>query len=149
MDIKISTFLLDDDNLIHVALKVAFKRAFIDNVRFFYHSDKFLNAFDDSVGVCIIDFNLNEPANGVDILQRVLELNPHCFVIGISNTDNIDVMISFMNNNTRRYVKKSDSQFVEKLVQFTRTGLTEAKRHQELINELKETHALISKLKNS
>lgn len=149
MDIKISTFLLDDDNLIHAALKLAFKRAFIDNVRFFYHSDKFLSAFDETVGVSIIDFNLNEPANGVDILQRVLELNPRCFVIGISNTDDIDVMISFMNNNTRRYVKKSDTQFIEKLVQFTKTGLNEAERYHELVNELKETRELVSKLKNS
>jgi FixJ family two-component response regulator len=90
--LNILTYVLEDDEDIIYLLDHLFKlNGFVD-YKFFKESAEFVKCLNERVHICVIDYYLPGPLNGIDVMKVVLQQNPWCKIIMISGQDDPKVI---------------------------------------------------------
>lgn len=150
-EINIITFGLDDDPLFLKGLELLLMKEKIPH-RLFSTSKEFLENFNDSVHICLLDVNLQEEMTGHDVMLEVLKINPLCFVIIISGVADIKVGINLMNEGGSRFVMKGGAGFLDEIVKYVRQGIAitngRFRRIFEIMNGVKETKKMLQDVRS-
>lgn len=138
--LNILTYVLEDDEDIIVLLDHLFKlNGFVDYL-FFKESGHFVKAMNERVHICVIDYYLPGPLNGIDVMKVVLSQNPWCKVIMISGQDNPNVIEEFVNNDGFRYVSKRSANYEANLVSYIQQAIALIKKQIEMHEEFKSVY---------
>lgn len=138
--LNILTYVLEDDEDIIYLLDRLFKANDFVDYSFFKHTDEFMQNLNERVHICVIDYYLQGPLNGLDVMKIVLTQNPWCEVIMISGQDNLKVVIDFVNNGGFRYVNKNDSDYMRHLVDYIQQSTTRKKKQLDMHQEFKSVY---------
>jgi DNA-binding NtrC family response regulator len=137
--LNILTYVLEDDEDIIVLLDELFKiNGFVDYL-FFKESSHFVKNLNERVHICVIDYYLPGPLNGIDVMKVVLSQNPWCNVIMISGQDNPKVIQDFVNNDGFRYVSKKQD-YETNLVNYIQQAIAIIKKQIEMHEEFKSVY---------
>jgi len=121
--LNILTYVLEDDEDIILLLDQLFKmNGFVDYV-FFKNSKDFVRDLNERVHICVIDYHLNGPMTGIDVMKVVLSKYPWCKVIMISGQDDPKVITQFVNNDGFRYVSKNAEDYSKQLVDYMQQAI--------------------------
>lgn len=138
--LNILTYVLEDDEDIVELLDRLFKlNGFIDYL-FFTDSKKFVANLNERVHICVIDYYLQGPLNGIDVMKVVLSQNPWCKVIMISGQDNPEVITDFVNHDGFRYVSKKSKDYTKHLVDYMQLAIALIKRQIDMHEEFKSVY---------
>jgi DNA-binding NtrC family response regulator len=139
--LNILTYVLEDDEDIIAILDNLFKlNGFVDYL-FFKDSSHFVKNLNERVHICVIDYYLPGPLNGIDVMKIVLSQNPFCKVIMISGQDNPSVIADFVNNNGFRYVCKKSDDYTAHLVTYMQQAIANVKHQIDMHEEFKTLYA--------
>ncbi|PHJ59316.1 hypothetical protein VF04_33930 [Nostoc linckia z7] len=109
MEIAILTYALDDNHVFLKVLDKHFKNTGINNYRLFADHQQFLSSLSDDVYICIIDHQL-KGVFGIDIIRRVKQVRPDCYFIVMSDTNDVDAVIEYVNEGIYKYINKDDKE---------------------------------------
>jgi FixJ family two-component response regulator len=138
--LNILTHVLEDDEDIIVLLDELFKvNGFVDYL-FFKESAHFVKALNERVHICVIDYYLPGPLNGIDVMKVVLSRNPWCKVIMISGQDNPSVITEFVNNDGFRYVYKQAPDYQTLLITYMQQAIALIKKQIDMHEEFKSVY---------
>lgn len=138
--LNILTYVLEDDEDIIYLLDRLFKlNGFVDYI-FFKDSQKFMNSLNERVHICVIDYYLEGPLNGIDVMKVVLSRNPWCKVIMISGQDNPKVVAEFVNSDGFRYVNKRGEEYTTELVDYMQQAIALIKKQIDMHEEFKSVY---------
>lgn len=138
--LNILTYVLEDDEDIINLLDHLFKlNGFVD-YQFFKDSAEFVRSLNDRVHICIIDYFLPGPLNGIDVMKVVLSRNPWCKVIMISGQDDPKVVSDFVNNDGFRYVYKGLTDYTTQLIDFMQQAIALIKKQIDMHEEFKTVY---------
>lgn len=109
---KLNLFIVDDDKLMALQLKLFLQDKFGENlyISTFYDGDSALEKIDTETHIVILDYFL-ENKNGLDILKAIKEINPRTHVIMLSNNEDIAVAIQTFRAGAKDYVVKGDGSW--------------------------------------
>lgn len=108
-------FALEDDEADLIRLRRILEESIVAEFQMFDNKHKFLEKFHKHVHIAIIDHSLDDDTTGLEIMQRVLEINRLCYVIIVSGNRNPNLVIEYFHEGARKYVFKDDPKFEEKL----------------------------------
>ncbi len=113
---KIRLFLVDDDAIYLKALEIEFMREADFQIETFSSGEKCIENLNNKPDVIILDYHLDgidkDAMNGIQALDKILELDSTIPVIMLSSQDKIDVAIDCMHHRAFDYVVKSETAFV-------------------------------------
>jgi DNA-binding NarL/FixJ family response regulator len=116
---KLNLFIVDDDKLMALQLKLFLQDKFGDNLSIstFYDGDSAMEKIDKDTNIVILDYFLDDK-NGLDILKQIKEINPKTQVVMLSNNEDIAVAIQTFRAGAKDYVVKGDGSWkkITKLV---------------------------------
>lgn len=114
--INILTHLLDDDEDFLILLD----KMLVGNIDIEYkiHSTakSLLEAINEDKAICVIDYDLKDAINGLELMAKILKLNPLSYVIMMSSQQSIEIVTEFYNNDGFRYIDKSAANFSKRLI---------------------------------
>lgn len=138
--LNILTYVLEDDEDIIYLLDHLFKaNNFVDYV-FFKDTSKFMGDLNERVHICVIDYYLQGPLNGIDVMKLVLTQNPWCKVIMISGQDSHKVVADFVNNDGFRYVNKNSEDYMKELMDYIQHAIALIKKQIDMHQEFKSVY---------
>lgn len=136
---NILTYVLEDDEDIILLLNQLFKmNGFVDYV-FYQNAKDFVRDLNERVHICVIDYHLSGPMNGIEVMKVVLSQYPWCKVIMISGQDNPKVIADFVNNDGFRYVSKNAEDYSKLLVEYMQQAIAIVKNQIDVHAELTTT----------
>lgn len=119
---KISVFLVDDNQMFLKALELSLNEYYKSEIKidFFYTGEECLKAILKSpktaVDTVILDYHLNTEVqnamNGIDVLKKIMEINPAINVIMLSSEDKIKIAEDSLKAGAYEYVVKSETAFL-------------------------------------
>jgi two-component system, OmpR family, response regulator len=133
---KIKLFLVDDDALFLKMLEIEFLQQADFNIETYYTGELCLTNLSHNPDVIILDYHLDgidsNAMNGIEILDKIKEVNPNIPVIMLSSQDKIDVAINCMHHKATDYVVKSETAFIrlKKII----TSITDYKQMEKTLN---------------
>lgn len=137
--LNILTYVLEDDEDIILLLDQLFKmNGFVDYV-FFKNAKDFVRDLNERVHICVIDYRLSGPMNGIEVMKVVLSQYPWCKVIMISGQDDPKVITQFVNSDGFRYVSKNDDDYTKQLVDYMQQAIEIVKNQISVHKELQKT----------
>lgn len=105
--LKIEIFAIDDDKNITDILDIIFKMNNVHNYRLFNDPYELLEALNDDVHICVIDYVLGGEMNGLDLIKKIVQHNKHCWFIMLSGQSEKSVIIEYLNSvYGSRYIEK-------------------------------------------
>ncbi len=122
--LNILIYVLDDYNATLEGIQVAFENAAIYDYKMFSTSKEFLESLNEDVHIAVIDYVLkSDNLTGLQVCKHLIEKNPQCFVIIMSNQESNDVIVDFMNSGADRYIMRRDQTWLELLVTYVKEGV--------------------------
>ncbi len=116
MESKIRLFLVDDDELFLKSLQVKFLNEADFEIETFVSGEECIKNLGNKPDLIILDYHLDgidkTAMNGIEVLDKILELEPGIPVIMLSSQDKIEVAIDCMHHRAFDYVVKSETAFV-------------------------------------
>ncbi|MBN2807752.1 MAG: response regulator [Prolixibacteraceae bacterium] len=115
-DNKIKLFLVDDDTLFLKLLEIEFLENADFDIETYVTGEHCLANLSNNPDFIILDYFLDgvdkNAMNGIDILDKILAINPNIPVIMLSCQDKIEVAINCMHHKAVDYVVKSETSFL-------------------------------------
>lgn len=120
----INLFIVDDDKLIVLDLKVYLKHKFGDglSITTFNDGESCLATLDKETHVVILDYFIGEK-NGLDILKAIKAVNPKTEVIMLSTNEEIAVAVEAFRLGVKDYVIKGEGYW-KKILNLVGTVIT-------------------------
>lgn len=141
----IETFILEDDNDMHMLLKPILTDEGLEKVKLFRHSWELIKEINPKVRVFVIDWRLvNEEINGVDVIRICRDKSPGCYVIGISQYTNEDMLIDLIRVKVDWFIKKNNNYLYE-LIEEIKNGIKIVSKRDELMANALEIYNRIDK----
>lgn len=116
MENKIRIFLVDDDELFLKSLEVKFLNEADVEIETFVSGEECVKNLEHKPDVIILDYHLDgidkSAMNGIEVLDKIMELHKEIPVVMLSSQDKIDVAIMCMHHKAFDYVVKSETAFV-------------------------------------
>jgi two-component system OmpR family response regulator len=113
---KIKLFLVDDDVLFLKLLEIEFLQHADFDIETYVTGELCLANLSHNPDVIILDYHLDgidkNAMNGIEILDKIIAVNPNIPVIMLSSQDKIDVAINCMHHKAIDYVVKSETAFI-------------------------------------
>jgi len=113
---KIKLFLVDDDALFLKLLEIEFLEQADFEIETYATGELCLANLSHNPDIIILDYHLDgidkNAMNGIEILDKIIALNPDIPVIMLSSQDKIDVAINCMHHKAVDYVVKSETAFI-------------------------------------
>jgi two-component system OmpR family response regulator len=108
-------FLVDDEPIQNEMLKDHISSRFEYQLKTYDNGEDAIKDMGLKPAIVVLDFHLNtnvpNAQNGVEVLKKIKELNPHTEVIMLSGQDKIDVAIESMKYGAYDYVIKGETAF--------------------------------------
>lgn len=108
-------FLVDDEPIQNEMLKDYISENFNFEIKTFDNGEDAIKNLHLEPEVIVLDFHLNahlpNAQNGIDILKRIKEKNPDCFVVMLSGQDKLEVAVESMKYGAHDYVIKGETAF--------------------------------------
>jgi two-component system OmpR family response regulator len=124
-------FLVDDEPIQNEMLKDHISSRFEYQLKTYDNGEDAIRDMNLKPAIVVLDFHLNSnipnAQNGVEVLKKIKELNPHTEVIMLSGQDKIDVAIDSMKHGAYDYVIKGETAF---------------SRIENILNNIVELHSL-------
>ncbi|MFA9390158.1 MAG: response regulator [Prolixibacteraceae bacterium] len=133
---KLKLFLVDDDALFLKLLEIEFLQHADFEIETYATGELCLANLSHNPDVIILDYHLDgidkAAMNGIEVLDKIIELNTNIPVIMLSSQDKIDVAINCMHHKAVDYVVKSETAFIrlKKII----TSITEFKKLEKTLN---------------
>jgi DNA-binding NtrC family response regulator len=133
---KIKLFLVDDDALFLKLLEIEFLQHADFDIETYATGELCLANLSHNPDIIILDYFLDgiekNAMNGIDVLDKILAVNPSIPVIMLSCQDKIDVAINCMHHKAVDYVVKSETAFLrlKKII----TSLIDYRKLQKTLN---------------
>lgn len=109
MEGPITVYVVDDQEVIHTALKVTFKGHDIQIVGTSLKMDGVIESWKEiNPDVVIIDLNLSE-GKGLDLINQMIEINPAVKILAFSFQESIHIISAIYKAGARGYLTKSAS----------------------------------------
>ena len=116
MESKIRIFLVDDDELFLKSLELKFMAEADFEIETFVSGAECIKSLGNTPDVIILDYHLDgidkNAMNGIEVLDKILELKSEIPVVMLSSQDKIEVAIMCMHHKAFDYVVKSETAFV-------------------------------------
>ncbi|MBK8586023.1 MAG: response regulator [Bacteroidia bacterium] len=116
MESKIRIFLVDDDELFLKSLELKFMAEADFEIETFVSGEECIKSLGNTPDVIILDYHLDgidkNAMNGIEVLDKILELKSEIPVVMLSSQDKIEVAIMCMHHKAFDYVVKSETAFV-------------------------------------
>lgn len=113
---KIKLFLVDDDVVFLKLLEIEFLEHADFDIETYVTGELCLENMSNNPDFIVLDYFLDgidkTAKNGIDILDKILEVNPEIPVIMLSCQDKIEVAIDCMHHKAVDYVVKSETSFI-------------------------------------
>lgn len=113
---KIKLFLVDDDIVFLKLLEIEFLEHADFDIETYVTGELCLENMSNNPDFIVLDYFLDgidkTAKNGIDILDKILEVNPETPVIMLSCQDKIEVAIDCMHHKAVDYVVKSETSFI-------------------------------------
>lgn len=113
---KIKLFLVDDDIVFLKLLEIEFLEHADFDIETYVTGELCLENLSNNPDFIVLDYFLDgidkTAKNGIDILDKILEINPEIPVIMLSCQDKIDVAVDCMHHKSVDYVVKSETSFI-------------------------------------
>ena len=113
---KIKLFLVDDDIVFLKLLEIEFLEHADFDIETYVTGELCLENLSNNPDFIVLDYFLDgidkTARNGIDILDKILEVNPEIPVIMLSCQDKIEVAIDCMHHKAVDYVVKSETSFI-------------------------------------
>jgi DNA-binding NtrC family response regulator len=113
---KIKLFLVDDDALFLKMLEIEFLQHANFEIETYLTGELCLANLSHKPDIIILDYFLDgvekNAMNGIDILDKILAVDPTIPVIILSCQDKIDVAVNCMHHKAVDYVVKSETAFI-------------------------------------
>lgn len=107
MEGPITVYVVDDQEMIHTALKVTFKGHDIQIVGTSLKMDGVIESWKEiNPDVVIIDLNLAE-GKGLDLINQMIEINPAVKILAFSFQESIHIISAIYKAGARGYLTKS------------------------------------------
>jgi len=108
-------FIVDDDEMLSMALEDYLTRKTLHEVRLFTTGEECIRHLREQPDIIILDYNLNsiekEAANGMKILEMIKKLNRDISIIVFSSQDAYSVALQVINRGAAQYVIKDEKAF--------------------------------------
>lgn len=115
-DNKIKIFLVDDDTMFLKLLEIEFLEHGDFDIETYVTGELCLANLSHNPDIIILDYYLNginkNAMNGIDVLDKILAINPDIPVIMLSCQDKIEVAVNCMHHKAVDYVVKSETAFM-------------------------------------
>lgn len=133
-------YVLEDDKDIIVLLDHLFKlNGFVDYV-FFYDTDKFVSSLNEHVHISLIDYKLDGPMDGIEVMNVVRSRNPWCKVIMISGQQDPKIITEFFHKGGFRYAYKGSPEYNKDLVNYMQEAIGLIKNQIDVQEEFKSVY---------
>jgi two-component system, OmpR family, response regulator len=113
---KIKLFLVDDDIVFLKLLEIEFLEHADFDIETYVTGELCLENLSNNPDFIVLDYFLDgidkTAKNGIDILDKILEVNPEIPVIMLSCQDKIEVAVDCMHHKAVDYVVKSETSFI-------------------------------------
>jgi len=113
---KIKLFLVDDDIVFLKLLEIEFLDHADFDIETYITGELCLENLSNNPDFIVLDYFLDgidkNAKNGIDILDKILAINPDIPVIMLSCQDKIEVAIDCMHHKAVDYVVKSETSFI-------------------------------------
>ena len=115
-DKKVKLFLVDDDALFLKSLQIEFSESADFEIHTFATGELCLEKMNENPDVVILDYHLDgiskNAMNGLQVLDRIKQINDHVPVIMLSSQDKIEVAVKCIHHKAADYVVKSETAFL-------------------------------------
>jgi DNA-binding NtrC family response regulator len=101
-------FIVDDDLIYQQLLKNELEQNHYTEIEIYSSGSDCLNNLHKKPDIIILDYNLQEKLNGVQVMKKIKELNPHIHVIIISAQERLEVVINSVKYGAYDYVMKNE-----------------------------------------
>lgn len=116
---KINVFIVDDDKLFSLALKMEIDNAFTDmpiKIDLFETGEKCMEKFKlEKPDIVILDYYLNykfsNAADGIAVLDWIKKEDPTIKVIILTGEDNLEIALKSFHHGASDYIVKTETQF--------------------------------------
>ncbi len=118
-------FVVDDDEMLSMALEDYLARKTEHEVYLFSTGEECLEHLDEQPDIIILDYNLNsqkkDAANGLVILEAIKRLNHDVKIVMLSSQQATWIVLQTIKMGASEYVVKDESAF-EKILSFCETS---------------------------
>jgi two-component system, OmpR family, response regulator len=108
-------FLVDDEPIQNEMLKDYIAERFPFTIKTYESGEAAISDMALNPEIVVLDFHLNahlpEAQDGVAVLKRMKEINPHAEVVMLSGQDKLDVAVESMKHGAYDYVVKGETAF--------------------------------------
>jgi len=110
--------LVDDDKMFITSLSHQLKGMFSPEkkIQAYYTGEEFLKHLKKEPCVVILDYYLNssykDAMNGLEVLKRIMKVNPETKVIILSSQDKMEVAVDTIKHGAYDYIVKNDNVFL-------------------------------------
>jgi two-component system OmpR family response regulator len=114
----LSVFIVDDDKLFTTSLSFELKEMFREKltIQVFSTGEECLKHYQPPPDIIILDYFLNsrypDAMNGLQVLMRIMLVNPEAKVIMLSGQDKIEIAVDAIKNGAYDYIVKNDNVFL-------------------------------------
>ncbi|MDA3818042.1 MAG: response regulator [Prolixibacteraceae bacterium] len=113
---KIKLFLVDDDTMFLKLLEIEFLEHADFDIETYATGEHCLANLSHNPDIIILDYYLDgidkSAMNGIDVLDKILAINPDTPVIMLSCQDKIEVAVNCLHHKAVDYVVKSETAFM-------------------------------------
>jgi len=114
---KLKVFLVDDDEMFVESLKHSLNGNIADILTFPTGEECLKNLKQEAPNVVVVDYYLNDKSksamNGIQVLNKIKEVNPETEVIMLSAQDNVSIAVDTLKYGAYDYIAKEQSAFVK------------------------------------
>jgi response regulator RpfG family c-di-GMP phosphodiesterase len=112
-------FILDDDEMTTQSIGILLQENGYLNYKLFNNPDALMKEISQEVRIFLIDYRLDGPLNGLDVIDKIKAIHSACYFILISGMKSYEVIERFCNMvNRGRTLSKDDPNFSGKLIKF-------------------------------
>lgn len=115
-NINIGIFLLEDDPNDAELLKRLFDKSGINNYKIFNCSKDFIDSMNENVWIAIIDHYLGYEITGLEVIDKLREVNNYCRVIIISGQTDPEIIRKYRKKRIEDYIDKNSPDFHDELI---------------------------------
>lgn len=137
-------FLVDDDKIFLTSLSHQLKTMVKQEspIKTFSTGEEFLKQLKNEPSVIVLDYYLNssykDAMNGLEVLKRVMSINPDAKVIILSSQDKMEVAVDTIKHGAYDYIVKNENVFLR-----TKLSIINAMDAISVSEELKNSKSII------
>ena len=109
---RVKIFLVDDDPIYLKILEKQFSKQPEFIVKSYSSSQECINHLPEKPDVVFLDYNLEESQTGLNVIDKIKEIDSDIDVVILSAMDNLEVAVNCMKHDAFDYIIKNETTFI-------------------------------------